>query len=221
MYDPQLGRFLQADPLRKSGPGIGGWNRFTYVNNNPTTLIDPSGLSAAENQVLEDRQAVANMWDAGGAACQAQRTGQATASETRRCQQFLTFLLGLGVALDAGGGGSARWGIIRAARDEAYTSSRHTLGGTYVQRDLRWGREAHVFDEGVNLSALERSVWTQGTYHGVVRGFERWTYRSEVPIGRRIQQGKPDVPLHVVEIKGRVTSNGTMGYHLVPKTRPA
>ncbi len=26
MYDPLTGRFLQADPLRKSAPGIGGWN---------------------------------------------------------------------------------------------------------------------------------------------------------------------------------------------------
>ncbi len=25
LYDPSLGRFVQADPLRKSGPGMGGW----------------------------------------------------------------------------------------------------------------------------------------------------------------------------------------------------
>ncbi len=43
-YDPAVGRFMQADPLRKSGPGIGGWNRYSYAGNNPVTSVDPSGL---------------------------------------------------------------------------------------------------------------------------------------------------------------------------------
>jgi RHS repeat-associated protein len=46
LYDPQVGRFLQADPLRKSGPGVSGWNRYSYVGNNPVTFSDPSGLKA-------------------------------------------------------------------------------------------------------------------------------------------------------------------------------
>jgi hypothetical protein len=45
MYDPQLGRFLQRDPF----PGFMGvplsLNRFTYVENNPATLADPTGLT--------------------------------------------------------------------------------------------------------------------------------------------------------------------------------
>ena len=44
-YLPDLGRFLQADPLRKSAPGIGGWNRYGYVGNNPVCRTDPSGLT--------------------------------------------------------------------------------------------------------------------------------------------------------------------------------
>jgi len=44
-YDPAVGRFMQADPLRKSAPGVGGWNRFTYVSNNPVRHRDPSGLT--------------------------------------------------------------------------------------------------------------------------------------------------------------------------------
>jgi len=35
---------MQADPLAKSGPGIAGWNRYTYVGNNPVNAADPSGL---------------------------------------------------------------------------------------------------------------------------------------------------------------------------------
>lgn len=53
MYDPNIGRFMQADPLRKSGPGIGGWNRYSYVGNNPTSLTDPAG-TYAKSTILKE-----------------------------------------------------------------------------------------------------------------------------------------------------------------------
>ena len=43
-YDPQLGRFMQADtivPLQVQGTQA--WDRFAYVNNNPIRYTDPSG----------------------------------------------------------------------------------------------------------------------------------------------------------------------------------
>jgi RHS repeat-associated protein len=42
-YDPATGRFLQTDPLDRpmTEPGT---SKYTYVNNQPTTMIDPSGL---------------------------------------------------------------------------------------------------------------------------------------------------------------------------------
>ncbi|HEX7917057.1 FG-GAP-like repeat-containing protein [Rudaea sp.] len=43
IYDPQLGRMLQADPVQN--PGSQGLNRYSYVANNPLTLTDPSGYS--------------------------------------------------------------------------------------------------------------------------------------------------------------------------------
>lgn len=43
IYDPTLGRMLQADPIRN--PGSQGLNRYSYVANNPLTLTDPSGYS--------------------------------------------------------------------------------------------------------------------------------------------------------------------------------
>jgi len=39
-YDPQLGRWLSADPIGFAG----GLNLYTYVGNNPVTRVDPSGL---------------------------------------------------------------------------------------------------------------------------------------------------------------------------------
>jgi RHS repeat-associated protein len=42
-YDPELGRFIQADTII---PGAGNpiaWDRYAYVLNNPIRLVDPSG----------------------------------------------------------------------------------------------------------------------------------------------------------------------------------
>ena len=41
------GRFLSVDPVRPGGPGVVGWNPYTYAANNPTTYTDPSGRAVA------------------------------------------------------------------------------------------------------------------------------------------------------------------------------
>lgn len=43
VYDPQLGRFLSADPIVKYPEGAQGLNRYSYVDNNPLSRVDPSG----------------------------------------------------------------------------------------------------------------------------------------------------------------------------------
>ncbi len=45
--DTSLGRFLSTDPVRPGAPGAVGWNLYTYVANNPTTLVDPTGQFVA------------------------------------------------------------------------------------------------------------------------------------------------------------------------------
>jgi len=40
-YDPVLGRFIQADPIRL----LGGLNLYSYCDNNPLSFLDPLGLS--------------------------------------------------------------------------------------------------------------------------------------------------------------------------------
>lgn len=44
MYDPMLGRFLQADPIIQAPENLQSWNAYTYVFNNPLTLVDPTGM---------------------------------------------------------------------------------------------------------------------------------------------------------------------------------
>ena len=45
-YDPNMGRFLNADAFASTGQGFGGNNMFAYCLNNPTFLCDPSGNNA-------------------------------------------------------------------------------------------------------------------------------------------------------------------------------
>ena len=44
VYDPELGRFISADPFVQVPDSTQGLNRYTYVNNNPLSFTDPSGF---------------------------------------------------------------------------------------------------------------------------------------------------------------------------------
>jgi hypothetical protein len=43
IYDPTLGRFLQADPHIQAPKNSQNYNRYSYVLNNPMSYTDPSG----------------------------------------------------------------------------------------------------------------------------------------------------------------------------------
>ena len=43
IYDPTLGRFLQADPHIQAPMNSQNYNRYSYVLNNPMSYTDPSG----------------------------------------------------------------------------------------------------------------------------------------------------------------------------------
>ena len=59
IYDPTLGRFLQADPFVQAPKNSQNYNRYSYVLNNPMSYTDPSGyffssLFKAINSMLGD-----------------------------------------------------------------------------------------------------------------------------------------------------------------------
>ncbi|OBY74853.1 RHS repeat-associated core domain-containing protein [Acinetobacter gyllenbergii] len=43
VYDPQIGRFISADPTIDGADNLQGYNRYSYVHNNPGTFLDPDG----------------------------------------------------------------------------------------------------------------------------------------------------------------------------------
>ena len=44
-YDPELGRFINADVLASTGQGILGYNMYAYCNNSPVDKVDSTGTS--------------------------------------------------------------------------------------------------------------------------------------------------------------------------------
>ena len=44
VYDPTLGRFLSPDPAVQTLDNLQGYNRYSYVLNNPFLATDPSGF---------------------------------------------------------------------------------------------------------------------------------------------------------------------------------
>jgi hypothetical protein len=48
IYDPQLGRMLQADPFIQAPGNTQSYNRYSYVMNNPLGYTDPSGYFLKE-----------------------------------------------------------------------------------------------------------------------------------------------------------------------------
>jgi RHS repeat-associated protein len=55
-YDPEIGRFINADGYVSTGQGFIGNNMFAYCNNNPVNLLDPTGTVCCaifgDNQLL-------------------------------------------------------------------------------------------------------------------------------------------------------------------------
>lgn len=45
VYDPLLARFTSADPTVTDPTNMQGWNRYSYVGNDPLTFTDPNGYS--------------------------------------------------------------------------------------------------------------------------------------------------------------------------------
>jgi len=58
-YDPQAGRFITRDPIRWAG----GTNLYGYVDNNPVTRVDPTGLTYSRGWSTRPKSWLQQLWD--------------------------------------------------------------------------------------------------------------------------------------------------------------
>ncbi|MEX2352120.1 MAG: RHS repeat-associated core domain-containing protein [Balneolaceae bacterium] len=58
-YMPELGRFMQTDPMSDSYPG---WNPYHYVLNDPLRLIDPTGMDPLQCQSCQEGETIDSQW---------------------------------------------------------------------------------------------------------------------------------------------------------------
>jgi RHS repeat-associated protein len=55
-YNPYLGRFLSADQVGGRVGSLQSWNRYSYVENNPSGFVDPDGRQKRALKVWQNKQ---------------------------------------------------------------------------------------------------------------------------------------------------------------------
>jgi RHS repeat-associated protein len=58
VYDPRLGRFLSADPIVGKPLNTQAWNPYSYVRNNPLSLLDRLGFDPEDDELQADYEIV-------------------------------------------------------------------------------------------------------------------------------------------------------------------
>ncbi|PAX51478.1 DUF6972 family protein [Brunnivagina elsteri] len=105
---------------------------------------------------------------------------------------------------------------------EIFLDSRHTgkhLPGTpQMQRLLRRGRSAHVFNNEATMEKVAQAIIERGEFTGVIRGYERYGLFFAESIGYRISpEDGSSTPLFYGEVKIDAENR----YHVIPRTRPS
>jgi len=166
LYDPVLGRFLQADPIIQAPGNAQSHNRYSYVLNNPLSFTDPSGFSAWTKWRRPIVGLVAGILTAGAA------TWAMSAYAFINGSTFLATagiqsasLTGVGSAVAAAAGGFAAGGInggnIQSALRGAFTAAL-TVGVLQGIESFASGAES----VGSTMGASTAADTTSGTYSG-------------------------------------------------------
>ncbi len=62
VYDPEIGRFLSADPQVQFPGNMQSYNRYSYVHNNPLSYTDPSGFGLWSKVKKAVKRVAGNDW---------------------------------------------------------------------------------------------------------------------------------------------------------------
>lgn len=109
-------------------------------------------------------------------------------------------------------------GIDREIILDARHIAKHLPETSQVERLLRRGRSAHVFNNAATMEKVAQAIIERGEFTGVVRGYERYGLFFAEAIGYRIN---PDDASSVPLFYGEVKIDAENRYHAIPRTRPS
>ncbi|MFB2835763.1 DUF6972 family protein [Floridanema evergladense] len=92
---------------------------------------------------------------------------------------------------------------------------KHLPDTPQVQRLLRRGRAAHIFNDEATMNRVAQAVIERGNYTGTIRGYERYGLLFEEAIGYRISPDGSIIPLFYAEVKIDAENR----YYVTPRTR--
>lgn len=96
--------------------------------------------------------------------------------------------------------------------------AKHLPETPQVQRLLRRGRSAHVFNNTATMERVAQAIIEGGEFTGVIRGYERYGLYFTEAIGYRIN---PDDGSSTALFYGEVKIDAENRYHVIPRTRPS
>jgi len=96
--------------------------------------------------------------------------------------------------------------------------AKHLPETPQVQRLLRRGRAAHVFNNEATMERVAQAIIERGEFTEVIRGYERYGLFFAESIGYRISpEDGSSTPLFYGEVKIDAENR----YHVIPRTRPS
>ena len=124
-YDPEIGRFINADSQLNQKDGILGFNMFAYCHNNPVMHSDPTGHSIILASIIIGTVIGAIAGGCAGAYISKEQTGEVNAGA-----------VGAGIIGGAAVGGLGGWGVGAAftAIGAAATGTAATAAAPVVQQ---------------------------------------------------------------------------------------
>ena len=225
IYDPRLGRFVQADPVVQDGEDLQAYNRYAYVRNNPLTLTDPSGFSfwsTVENivdpgHVLRDIDAAAhNLVDGAIRAVGPQVSGIVVSVASGYCGPWYAACVAAGNyeiarAYGAGFDEALKSGAIAGASAYAFQQVGNAYGGP--NDGSSWASSTFGVQQG-GYAWAAASVVTNGAVGGVMSvvsggNFGSGFVSAGFAAGAGIGIGKYHINDFVEQVAIRAAAGGT------------